>query len=246
MAYNTFAYWYDRLNGEADYDKLSERIIAILRENGIDNGIVADLGCGTGELALLLAEAGYDLIGVDGSADMLCVFRDKAMVAGRGQDILILCQKLETLDLYGTIRAAVSSFDTFNHLDKAALESAIGRVALFLEPGGMLLFDVNTPYKHEQVLGNNTFQTKLEDGKSTFLWQNHYDPERGACEISIRLKESGVVKFSETFWEYSHPLPFLEDLLARKGLKLCRVEDGETFGPVRAESERLLIAARKE
>ena len=109
MAYNEFAYFYDEFNGEADYDALYTQIHAKLEAHGIHDGIVADLGCGTGELTLMLTQAGYDMIGIDQSEEMLCVVRDKAEQLGLSGRLLLLRQDLLKLDLYGTIRAAVST-----------------------------------------------------------------------------------------------------------------------------------------
>ena len=116
MAYNEFAYFYDEFNGEADYDALYEQIRQELNAHDIRDGILADLGCGTGELTLMLTQAGYDMIGIDQSEEMLCVVRDKAEQLGLSGKLLLLQQDLLKLDLYGTIRGAVSTFDTFNHI----------------------------------------------------------------------------------------------------------------------------------
>ena len=142
MAYHEFAYFYDEFNGEADYDALYAQIKGQLDAHGIQNGIVADLGCGTGELTLMLTQAGYDMIGIDQSEQMLCVVQDKAQQLGLSQGLLLLRQDLLQLDLYGTIQAAVSTFDTFNHLPD--LDKAIANAGFFMEKGGVLLFDMNT------------------------------------------------------------------------------------------------------
>ena len=155
MAYNEFAYFYDEFNGEADYDALYAHIHKELTAHGIADGILADLGCGTGELTLMLTQAGYDMIGIDQSEEMLCVVRDKAEQLGLSGRLLLLQQDLLKLDLYGTIRGAVSTFDTFNHIPD--LDTAIANAGFFMEEGGVFLFDMNTPYKHQQVLGENAF-----------------------------------------------------------------------------------------
>ena len=155
MAYNEFAYFYDEFNGEADYDALYSHIHSQLEAHGIRDGILADLGCGTGELTLMLTQAGYDMIGIDQSEEMLCVVRDKAEQLGLSGGLLLLRQDLLKLDLYGTIRAAVSTFDTFNHIPD--LDTAIANAGFFMEKGGVFLFDMNTPYKHQNVLGENEF-----------------------------------------------------------------------------------------
>ena len=134
MAYNEFAYFYDEFNGEADYDALYSHIHSQLEAHGIRNGILADLGCGTGELTLMLTQAGYDMIGIDQSEEMLCVVRDKAEQLGLSGRLLLLRQDLLKLDLYGTIRGAVSTFDTFNHIPD--LDTAIANAGFFMEKGG--------------------------------------------------------------------------------------------------------------
>ena len=108
MAYQEFAYFYDEFNGAADYDALFAYVTGELKAHGIQDGIVADFGCGTGELTLMLAQAGYDMIGIDVSEEMLSVLRDKADALGLPlTNPMLLCQDLLQLDLYGTIRAAV-------------------------------------------------------------------------------------------------------------------------------------------
>ena len=146
MAYEAFAGVYDAFNEDADYDALFRYVCGVLRAHGVEDGIVADLGCGTGELTLRLAAAGYDMIGVDLSPEMLSVLREKAWETGQ-EGLLLLCQDIAELDLYGTVRAAVSTFDTFNHIGPAEkFRRALCRAALFVEPGGLVLFDMNTPY----------------------------------------------------------------------------------------------------
>lgn len=125
MAYNEFAYFYDELNSEADYDALYRYVTDELAAHGIHDGILADLGCGTGDLTLMLAQAGYDVIGIDRSEEMLSVLREKADELDMTGRILLLRQDLLSLDLYGTIRAAVSTFDTYNHIGPADRSTAV-------------------------------------------------------------------------------------------------------------------------
>lgn len=242
MAYRDFAYWYDALNTEADYDRHTQEIIKLLKEGGVEDGIVADLGCGTGEVALRLAKAGYDMIGIDGSDEMLSVFREKMEQENR--DILLLGQNLAQLELFGTIRAAVSTSDTFNHLAEVDLQSALSRVSLFTEPGGMLVFDVNSPYKHRELLANNTFVFDGEDGMVCH-WHNRYDEELSACEITIELQNKDAVIFSESFFEYDYSLEKFEEILRNNGYKVLTVLDGDDYVAPHDETERYLISAKK-
>ena len=171
MAYQEFAYFYDEFNGAADYDALFAYVTGELKAHGIQDGIVADFGCGTGELTLMLAQAGYDMIGIDVSEEMLSVLRDKADALGLPlTNPMLLCQDLLQLDLYGTIRAAVSTFDTYNHIGPLEnFEKAIAKAAFFMEKDGVFVFDLNTPYKHEKVLsGQPCFsggESKRQNGR---------------------------------------------------------------------------------
>lgn len=243
MAYNEFAYFYDEFNGEADYEALYTHIKRQLEAHGISNGIVADLGCGTGELTLMLSQAGYDMIGIDQSEEMLCVVRDKAEQLGLSGRLLLLRQDLCALDLYGTIRAAVSTFDTFNHI--ADLDRAIANAAFFMEKGGVFLFDMNTPYKHQQVLAQNVFTFEEENARC--VWRNRYQQEQKRVEITVDIDylETGE-RFHEQFFEYTYPLAEIQAALQKHGFLLESVCDGETFGPLRAESERYFFCAVKQ
>lgn len=242
MAYNEFAYFYDALNGDADYDALYSHVKAELDAHGIRDGILADLGCGTGELTLMLTQAGYDMIAIDQSEEMLCVVRDKADQLALTGRLLLLEQDLCSLDLYGTIRGAVSTFDTFNHLP--ALDKTIANAGFFMEKGGVLLFDMNTPYKHREVLGDNTFTLEGEDAGC--VWRNRL--EEGGRRVRIALditdRENGET-FHEEFCEYTYTLEEVRAALERHGFTLESVCDGESFGPLTETSERYFFCAVK-
>ena len=243
MAYNEFAYFYDEFNGEADYDALYAHIHAKLKEHGIHDGILADLGCGTGELTLMLTQAGYDMIGIDQSEEMLCVVRDKAEQLGLSGRLLLLRQDLLKLDLYGTIRGAVSTFDTFNHIPD--LDTAIANAGFFMEKGGVFLFDMNTPYKHRNVLGDNAFTFEEED--AACVWRNHYDAANRRVEITVDIDyhETGE-HFHEQFCEYTYDLDTIRTALEKHGFALESVCDGETFGPLTEDSQRYFFCAVKQ
>ena len=244
MAYGVFADVYDLFNEDADYEALHAQVLARLQRFGVHDGIVVDLGCGTGDLTLLLAQDGYDMIGVDLSTEMLSILREKAEEAEQA-GLLLLCQDLTELDLYGTVRAAVSTFDTYNHIGPLAVfRQALARAALFIEPGGVLLFDMNTPYKHRCVLGNRTFELEAEGVLCT--WQNQYEAEAQRTKITIHLQdEAGGNAETETFYEYSYTLEEIQKACSAAGLCIVDLCDGESFGPLRPNSERYLITAVK-
>ena len=241
MAYNEFAYFYDEFNGEADYDALFAYVLRKLKENGIQNGIVADFGCGTGDLTLMLSQAGYDVIAVDQSEEMLAVLRDKADQLGIAQGLLLLRQNLLELDLFGTIRAAVSTFDTYSHIGPwQNFEKAIRRAAFFMEKGGVFLFDLNTPYKNRQVLGENLFT--FEGPDASCRWQNHYLAEEQAVEISIDIHYNDTDEFKE----YSYELQQVTQVLEKYGFAVQSVEDGESFGALQPDSQRFIFTCIKQ
>lgn len=245
MAYGVFADVYDAFNEDADYNALHKAIHDRLKTFGVADGIVVDLGCGTGDLTLLLAQDGYDMIGVDLSDEMLCILREKAEEV-HVPNLLLLCQNLLELDLYGTVRAAVSTFDTYNHIGPYEnFCKALKRAALFVEPGGLMVFDMNTPYKHRQVLANHVYELEAEDVYCT--WSNRLDESRRLTEISIDLldKETGIHQ-TESFPEYFYTLDEILTACEKANLQVAEVCDGERFSPLREESERYLITAVKK
>ena len=246
MAYNEFAYFYDELNGEANYDALFQYVVAQLREHGVRDGIVVDLGCGTGDLTLMLAQSGYDMIGVDQSAEMLSVLREKAAELGISDGLLLLQQDILDLDLYGTIRAAVSTFDTFNHIGpRERFEKAIEKAAFFMEKDGVFVFDLNTPYKHRQILAGKSFTIECPD--AVCRWSNRYDPKAERVDLDVHIRYNDPPEeCQEQFSEYTYDLPYVEKILQRYGFFVAAVRDGENFGPLRPDSQRYMITALKQ
>lgn len=246
MAYGEFAYFYDELNGEADYDALYTYLKGELDAHGVGDGIVVDLGCGTGDLTLMLTQAGYDMIGVDSSENMLTVLQEKASELGLSGRLLLLCQDILNLDLYGTVRAVISTFDTYNHIGpRENFEKAVEKAAFFMEKDGVFLFDLNTPYKHEKILADNEFT--LETPDAVCHWQNHYNKEDGWVQISIKIDylDTGET-FEESFKEYTYELDYVKSVLEKYGFRLEKVCDGETFAPLTEESQRYMITAVKQ
>ena len=250
MAYRDFAYWYDTLNEDADYNRLAKELLALMHGYGLEKGIIADLGCGTGELTMRIADAGFEMIGIDSSSEMLSVFREKLYpdvfveATSASYDILLLCQNLKDLDLYGTIHGAISTFDTLNHLPLEELEKAIEKIALFLEEGGIFIFDVNTPYKHKEILAENVFKV---EGKNNIvcIWENEYQPETQSTQIELTGECDGKELFRESFCEFCYPLSFWQNILTKNGFTVVDVRDGESFCSLEETTQRFLITAIK-
>ncbi len=242
--YGQFAEVYDLLTSDIDYPARAAGFDRLILKHGGFRGILLDLGCGTGTLTEELAALGYDAIGVDNSPDMLWQAQRKRMESGR--DITYICQEMTELDLYGTVDAAVSALDSLNHLtDYRDFCAAIAKTALFLHPDGVFVFDLNTPYKHREVLGNNAF---LYDYDEAFCaWQNTL-LEDGLVQMDLAIfaeAEDGLyARMEESFAEraYSH-----EEVLAaleQAGLRLEAVYDEDFSAAPRPDSQRLVYVAK--
>ena len=241
--YGNFASVYDRLITGVDYRQIGEYFDACIRKAGGRKGILLDLGCGTGSLSMVMDELGYDVIGVDGSYEMLGEAMEKRAEAGR--DILYLAQDMTELDLFGTVGAVVSSLDSLNHLTRYAdFDRAVGRAALFLEPGGVMAFDVNTPYKHRQVLADNTFVYDTDEVYC--VWQNTADGDltRMDLDLFVRQEDGAYIRMEDHFSERAYSREEIEASLIRHGMEITGVYDAWTFGPPKPDSERLVFVAR--
>ena len=244
--YGDFAYYYDVLTENVDYESRCDYIYDLLADNGVGKGILLDLACGTGTLSLMLEEKGFDVIGVDASEDMLTQAQEKKMECG--SEAIFLCQKMEELDLFGTINAAVCTLDSINHVtDESKVREIIRRVSLFMEDKGIFIFDVNTPYKHREVLGNNTFVYDMDEVYC--VWQNETD-ENMLTTVSLDIferdeEEDTYYKYSEQFQERGYELSFLEELLKENKFGLIGIYEEMTTTPVKGNTERAVFVARK-
>ena len=244
-AYSSFAEVYDLFMDNVPYEEWSRYIIGLLQEYGIKDGTVADLGCGTGKLTRLLAAAGYDMIGVDSSEEMLGIARCHDPDS-HDSDILYLHQDMRQLKLLGSVRAAISICDSVNYiLEEKDLLEVFGRVRRYLQPGGVFIFDLNTVYKYKDILGETTIAETREEG--SFIRDNYFDEETGINEYDLTLfirEESGLYrKYGETHYQKAYDVERIQHLLENAGLKLAAAYDAFTRQPVRADSERIYMIA---
>lgn len=192
QAYSDFAKLYDVFMDNVDYDQWAQYLAARLADYGIKDGLVLELGCGTGTLTELLARAGYDMIGVDNSQEMLAEAVEKRMESGL--DILYLLQDMQEFELYGTVRAVVSACDSLNYItEEEDLLQVFRLVNNYLDPGGIFLFDMNSVYKYKEILGEQTIAENREDG--SFIWENEYDETSGINTYDLTLfiqREDGL------------------------------------------------------
>lgn len=247
MMYSAFARYYDQLTGNISYEQRASYFDGIIKDFGAPGPILLDLACGTGSLSLAFAEKGYDVIGVDASPEMLSVAMEKKLEQGR--DVLFLCQDMCDLDLYGTVDVTVCALDSLNHLPcPEQVQAAFRSVSLFTAPGGLFLFDVNSPYKQRQVLGNNTFVYDCDEVYC--VWQNSYDIEQDSVHLSLDFfqydeEEDCYRRQSEDFWERTYEPQWLQQELGRSGFELLALYADDSRQPPQAESQRLIFVARK-
>ena len=261
-AYTSFASVYDKFMDNVPYEEWGGYIHDLLCGYGVRDGIVLDLGCGTGTMTELLAGYGYDMIGVDNSEDMLELAMEKRIASGH--DILYLLQDMREFELYGTVRAVVSVCDSVNYItEPEELRVVFRLVNNYLDPGGIFLFDFNTEYKYREALGDRTI---AEDrGGCSFIWDNCYYEDEQINEYDLTLfiregaaagrdeaagenrEENGALyrKYRETHFQRGYTLEEIRELINSAGLVFDAAYDMDTRGEVTKTSERICVIARE-
>lgn len=243
-AYNDFARVYDMFMDNIPYENWSKYIISLLNEYGIKDGLVLDLGCGTGKLTNLLSDAGFDMIGIDYSEDML----DVATNVREDRNILYLCQDMREFELYGTVRAVVSICDSMNYMTSPEdLLTVLKLVNNYLDPGGIFIFDMNTYYKYSQLLGEQTIAENRDE--ASFIWDNYFDAETNIneYELTLFIKEENELfrKYEELHYQRAYHIEEVMNLIDKSGMKLLEVYDAFTRNKPQEDSERIYFVCRE-
>lgn len=241
-AYTAFAQVYDSFMDNIPYEEWSEYLVELLQEYGVQNGVVADLGCGTGNITELLAKAGYDMIGIDNSEEMLLLAREKS-----AKDILYLLQDMREMELYGTVAAMVSICDSMNYIvEKQDLLAVFQLVNYYLEENGVFIFDLNTEYKYETI-GDSVIAENRED--KSFIWENFYYSEEKINEYNLTIytqEENGLYRrWEEIHYQRAYGLEEIRKLLEQAGMQFIAAYDAFTKEAPKADSERIYIVAGK-
>lgn len=252
-AYTGFAEVYDMFMDNIPYEEWCGYLTGLLEEYGVRDGLVLDLGCGTGTLTRLLAAQGYDMIGVDLSDEMLEIAMEKQAEQVEQGDgvpgsILYLNQDMREFELYGTVRAVVSICDSMNYLmEYEDLVQVFKLVNNYLDPGGVFIFDLNTLYKYQVELGEQTIAENREEG--SFIWENFYDEEEMVNEydltLFIRQEDGRYQKYEETHYQRAYTLETVMQAIEAAGLELVALYDAFTKEPPREDSERVYFVARE-
>lgn len=244
--YRALGGYYDRLMGsDLDYATRAAYLLRLFAKFGSAPKTMLDLACGSGNLTRELALCGLDMTGTDASPDML--MQAQEAVAGLTPAVLLLQQDMRELDLNDTVDGAVCTQDSLNHLCKTAdIAAVLARLRLFIAPGGLFIFDVNTPYKHRELLGNRDFI--LEEPGLLCLWRNHLDDS--TCIVTMELDfleeqpDGSYERTGDLVRERAYSLRTWEKLLADAGFDLLAVyADGTEDAPT-ADADRWTLVAR--
>lgn len=222
-AYGSLAAVYDRFTNDVDYKSFADFYEKIFAEEGRAVKTLLDLGCGTGSLTEIMVKRGYELIAVDASPDMLCIAREKCAALEGAVPPLFLCQTMTELDLYGTVDAAFSSLDAVNYLPPEELPELFRLLRLFVEPDGLLIFDINSP---ERLRSLDGFTSVDEDEDVLCLWRADFDPEENALFYGLDIftrRGRFWQRASEEHIEYIHEPEELTKLLGEAGFDTVRV-----------------------
>ncbi len=251
--YNAISDIYDKINAEVDYKVWADYFEACFKKYLNEKpSLILDLACGTGSMTLELAERGYDMIGADGSEDMLMRAMDNAYDRGIS-GVLFICQDMRSFELYGTVGAITACLDSINYLttDKD-IEDCFSSVHNYLDPDGLFLFDLNTPYKFEHIYADNSYIHEINDSDAQVSaycgWQNEYDKNTGLCNFYLTVfteKDDGsYAREDEVQTERAYTLYEIKTHLENTGFELLGVFGGFDFSKPTPTSERWHIVAR--
>ena len=251
--YGAISSIYDNINAKVDYkswadffEKCFDRFLPSRPE------LVLDLACGTGSMTFELAGRGYDMIGVDGSSDMLNVAYDRKYDFDLPRDVLFLLQDMREFELYGTVGAVTCCLDSVNYLvGEGELDECFSLVHNYLDPDGLFLFDVNTPHKFENIYGSNTYVYEEEEcGNNAFcIWQNFYDSESRICDFSLTVfekedKSEKYLRRDEIQSERCYSKEEINEALCKSGFELLGIYSDFEFMDARDTDERWYFIAR--
>ncbi|MBQ1186263.1 MAG: class I SAM-dependent methyltransferase [Clostridia bacterium] len=244
--YNNFSPFYDIFTNNVDYKSRANYLLEIFVKHGKKPSLLLDFACGTGNFSVQFAKMGIEVIGVDKSEGMLALAAEKNR--NLKNKVLYLCQSGSELDLYGTVDGAISGLDSLNHItDINELEKTLSKISLFLEEGCLFVFDMNTVYKHKEVLGSSSYHLKKR-GVECF-WHNNLKEDGVTVEINLNFTyKTGLFKkdtVCETITERAYTAEEIENLLNNTGFKLEAVYGENTFLPPKENSQRNVYVARK-
>lgn len=256
-AYSEFAAVYDRLMDNIPYDSWFTYLHGLLKKYGVNEGIIAELGCGTGSMTERLAAAGYEMVGIDNAPAMLDIANQKK--TENGSDTLYLCQDMREFELYGTAAAMISLCDSINYLTEPdELLHTLKLVNNYLDTDGILIFDFHTRHYYRDIVADTTIAEDRND--ISFIWDNYYDAENNINELALSLfirandmtlptaaPDTGNLfrKYEELHIQRGYTLEEMLHLVSKSGLKLLAAYDAFTCSPAAEDNERIYIIAQE-
>lgn len=244
-AYSGFAEVYDLFMDNVPYEAWSKYLVGLLKKFGADHGLVLELGCGTGKMTRLLADAGYDMIGLDDSGEMLGIAMERDSL---DSGILYLNQDMREFELYGTVQAVVSVCDSMNYIiDEQELLQVFSLVNNYLDPGGIFIFDLNTLYKYKEILGERTICENRDE--ASFIWENYYDEKQqiNAYDLTLFVREEDgrYKKYEETHLQRGYAICRVRELVEASGLAWVACYEAFSEREPGTRSERVYVVARE-
>lgn len=260
-SYTDFALVYDTFMDETPYLEWADYISTLIEKYGIskptsssqnedaltqERNMIVELGCGTGSFTIEMAKRGYDIIGIDNSAQMLQIAMDKKDKSG--YDIMYLEQDMREFELYSTAGTFLSVCDSVNYLTSP--EDIIKMLKLvnnYLYPEGIIIFDFNTVHKYKDVIGNTTIAEDRED--CAFIWDNWYDSDTFINEYDLTIfvheEDDRYRRFNETHFQRGYTLDEMRSIVDKSGMEFLDAIDADTHKRPDDDSERIYIIARK-
>ena len=244
--YEDFAYVYDKMMGDVDYIKWADFIEKLFLHYDIRPNDIVDLACGTGNLTTIMADRGYNVIGIDRSQDMLLVAHEKAR--SRGLKIPYICQDMRDIELHREVDAVLIMCDGINYiLDDRDLDKIFSNIYNILRPNGLLLFDISSYYKLSSILDDNIIVD--DDGDIFLIWQNSFDKQDNICtmELTFFIKEDSFYRrFDEIHVQKAHQVQDIIEQLEKRNFANINCYQHLTFDVPKEQSQRIVFAAQKQ
>lgn len=244
--YEGFANVYDHMMNHIPYEEWFEKLREYLKNHGITEGRICELGCGTGIMTEKFAKAGFSMIGIDKSVDMLALAREKKEESGSG--ILYLNQNMETMELDAPVDAIISVCDSVNYLlQEEAMTSLFSRVKQYLKPGGYFIFDLKTAYCYRNIIGNQTWVE--QDEEISYIWENYFYEDQDINEYMLTIFKKQpdselYERIDEAHYQRAYTIDRLKELLEENGLKMVESFDEDMKNLPHENSERIYIVAQ--
>lgn len=248
-SYTSFAAVYDELMDNIPYDEWFDYLHELLSEYNIENGIIAELGCGTGSITERLSAAGYEMIGIDNSPAMLEIANNKKNA--NASNTLYLCQDMRDFELYGTVKAIISLCDSINYItDTKELLQVFSLCNNYLDTNGLMIFDFHTKHYYQEIADTTIAENR---DNVSFIWDNMYDEEESVNELLLTLflrqdnaKETDLYrKYEELHIQRGYSLQEILSLVEQSGLEYVAAYDAFTHSPATEDNDRIYIIARE-